>query len=460
MPGPASLVRRKELGRITKLHSSKREEEAEIRQRIAAGSHDPEEYLALAQLLFSSDRGEEAIVVCRDALALPLTNFQQARVSLELGWGFYGMGRHAEAIQLAQSALDLLPVEAAAPEILACQARSYSVIALCEWSNKESDNKSKEAARLAIEHYERLMNEAPDFEAIWAVYYEAAQLHSMLGNNKLGIEFCQKYLEYELEDGERAEGLNQLATLLRTENRILEAEGVLEQAFLLAKSDEHLLPALYFSKGLLKRSLNHPHEARESFQKALDLQQSNPNLNAHPNFCSDAYWNLGDLSCQAKQYSEAIKAFEKIIVYHPQEDLDHRNALLWIASCYEAQETPQEAIAYFKRVLKLATVSGTEKITAKKGLAWNLGKIFYGQREYEEAAAAFEEVAGYQSHDDPERYNTLHWLGHSFLGLRDYERARNCYTQITESPYATEFDKEGAKKALSELLHPPGKPTH
>lgn len=439
---------------------SKPEKEAELRQRITAGSHDPEEYLALAQLLFRDGRGEEAIAICTSALALPLTNFQKAKVSSEFGWGFYGMGRHAEAIRLAQSALELLPEEAAAPEILACQARSYSVIALCEWMNKEKHSKSKEAARLALMCYERLMRDVPDVEEMKAVYYEAAQLHNLLGNNKLGIEFFQKYLEGELEDEERADGLNQLADCLRNDNRITEAEIAIEQALLLAQRNKLMLPALYFTQGLLKRANNRPDEARNSFEKALAALKDHPYPHHDPNFCSDAYWNLAELSCQAQNYSEAISAFEKILLYHPQEDLDHRNALLWIGSCYEAEAKPQEAITYFKRVLALITVSETEKITAKKGLAWNIGKIHYGQHEYEEAAAAFEEVAGYQSHDDPERYNTLYWLGHSYLGLRDYESARNCYTEITESPYATDFDKEGAKHALSELLHSPDKTQH
>ena len=445
---------------MTKLGPSKREEEAELRRRVTDGSHDPDDYLALAQLLISAGRGEEAIAVCRSALTLPLTNFQKARVSSELGWVFYGMGRHSDALQSAQGALELLAVEAMAPEILACQARSYSVIALCKWMNKEAHSESKEAARLALICYEHLMRDAPDFEEMKAVYYDAAQLQNLVGNNKLGIELCQKYLECELEDGERAEGLNQLAECLRNENRIVEAEKVLEQAFLLAQHIKEMLPAFLFTQGLLKRANNRPDEARNSFEKALAALKDHPYPHHDPNFCSDAYWNIGELSYQQQQYVEALQAFEKILLYHPGEDLDHRNALLWIGSCCEAQEKPQEAITYFSKVLALTSVSETEKITAKKGLAWNIGKIHYGQHEYEEAAAAFEEVAGYQSHDDPERYNTLYWLGHSYLGLRDYESARNCYTEITESPYATDFDKEGAKQALSELPHPLGKTTH
>ena len=63
----------------------------------------------------------------------------------------------------------------------------------------------------------------------------------------------------------------------------------------------------------------------------------------------------------------------------------------------------------------------------------------------------FEEVAADQVVDDPERYNTLLWLGHSYLGAEDYQRARNCYKEIVESPLATSFDKEAAEKALSKI---------
>jgi len=86
--------------------------------------------------LVSENRDEEAIAVCENALTLPLTKLQSARVFSELGWVLYVMARREEAIQSAQSALRLLPEKETTPESLLCKGRSYSVIAFCEWASK------------------------------------------------------------------------------------------------------------------------------------------------------------------------------------------------------------------------------------------------------------------------------------------------------------------------------------
>ncbi|MGH7770984.1 MAG: tetratricopeptide repeat protein, partial [Candidatus Binatia bacterium] len=98
--------------------------------------------------------------------------------------------------------------------------------------------------------------------------------------------------------------------------------------------------------------------------------------------------------------------------------------------------------------------------SAKKGLAWNLGKIHYEAEDYKEAAALFEEVLGYQLDDDPDRYNTLVWLGHCYFAIGDNGKALDCYEKVTISPHAVDLDKEAAQKALSDLPQPSGKTVH
>ncbi|MGI0015256.1 MAG: tetratricopeptide repeat protein, partial [Nitrososphaera sp.] len=334
----------------------------ELRQKIASGSQDPDNYLALSDLLLATGRDEEAISVCQQALALSLTNFQEARVSVELGWAFFELGRQVEALPLAQSAIDLLSEETENAELLTCRGKSQSLLAHCMWLKKDEDAKAKEAARVGLECYERVINGTPGFPEIGVVYHDAARLHSLLGNTKTAIEFCERCLQCELEEPQQLWCLNLLADCLRCEQRLAEAESTIQEAFSHADADKGTLPALYLTLGLIQRSSNRPAEARETFQKALAALKAHRYLSNDPSFCTDIYWNLGELDYYAENLTEALKTFEEILFYHPDDDLDHRNALLWIGSCYQAMGEPQKAMDYFNKVL-LLNVSEREKIS-------------------------------------------------------------------------------------------------
>jgi len=74
-----------------------RHAEKELRQKIADGSQDPDDYRYLTDLLFPSGRYDEAIALCQQALTLPLTSFKKAQLSMELGWIYYDIGQQARA---------------------------------------------------------------------------------------------------------------------------------------------------------------------------------------------------------------------------------------------------------------------------------------------------------------------------------------------------------------------------
>jgi tetratricopeptide (TPR) repeat protein len=442
------------------LPSLKSKDEADLRHRIAAASQDPEDYLALADLFLSTNRDEEAISICQQAFALPLTQFQRAKISAELGWIFYELGRQSEALTTAQSAIKLLSEETENAEVLACIGRSQSLLAHCMWLKKDEDAKAKEAARVGIECYERVITENPPFPELGVAYYDVARLHSLLGNTRIAIEFCERCLQCELDEPRRLWCLNLLADCLRCEGRLAEAERILQEAFLHAEADKGTMPALYLTQGLIQRSSNRFGDARDTFQKALAALKTHRYLSEDPSFCSDIYWNLGELDYQSGTFNEALESFRQILVYHPDDDFDHRNALLWFGYCYQAMEEPQKAADYFRKVLASPNVSDAEEISAKKGLAWNLGKIHYAEQEYREAASLFEEVVDYQADDDRDRYNTLLWLGHCYFAVGDHSKARECYSQITHSAVAVNFDKEAAQEALLKLPQPAGKTLH
>ncbi|HJU62078.1 MAG TPA: tetratricopeptide repeat protein, partial [Candidatus Binatia bacterium] len=83
--------------------------EEELRQKIADGSQDPEDYRNLTDLLFPSGDYDEAIALYQRALTLPLTAFKKAQLSMELGWIYYEIGQQTQVAELARDALSLLP---------------------------------------------------------------------------------------------------------------------------------------------------------------------------------------------------------------------------------------------------------------------------------------------------------------------------------------------------------------
>ena len=439
----------------------KQKDELELRRRIADGSQDADDYLDLADLLFSGSRDEEAIFTCKQALNLPLTPFQEAKVSVALGWIYFELVRQTEAIAQAESAIGLLAQEVDNVEVVACRGRSQSLLALSLWWGQENeDTRTKEAARVAIEYYEQVIERAPDFAEKGEVHYEVARLYNLLGNNRIAIEHCKRCLESELEERERLACLNLLAECYRSEGQLSEADTTVQEAFLHVHANEGTLPALYFTHGLVQRSLNLFAEARQSFEQAIEALKGDRRLSNDVSFFSDIYFNIGELDYYSDKPGEALRAFEKIIAYYPNDNRNRRNALLWIGWCYQATEEYQRAIDSFKKVLGSPDISENEKTSASQSLAWNQGKIHYGVEEYREAAVFFQEVLGYQVDDDRDRYNTLLWLGHCYFAIGEFVKARDCYSQVTLSPHAADLDKEAAREALSYLSQSPRKPVH
>src|SRR5687768_7133572 len=127
--------------------------EKELRQKIEAGSQNPDDYRNLVDLLFPSGRYDEVITLYQRALTLPLTVFKKAQLSMELGWIYYNIGQQAHATPLAREALSVLSTEPKSAEVLYCLGASQ---ALLSFSDSFADpNGGAEAAGLAIEWLEK-----------------------------------------------------------------------------------------------------------------------------------------------------------------------------------------------------------------------------------------------------------------------------------------------------------------
>ncbi len=344
-----------------------RQTEAELQRRIAEGSQNLGDYRNLADLLISAGRGEEAVTLYQRALDLPLTNVQKARASMELGWIFYDvMGKQAQALPLAQSALSLLSNERETPEVLLLRGSGQSLFAHCMWF---TDTKSgAEAARGALEWLERVIVESPDFEEVTVAYSDAARLHNLLGNTEKAIALCRKMLDRELNKQDRLSCLIVLGEALRCERRFTEAEQVIEEALRYAEASEGRLPLLYFTRGLIQRGAKRPAEAQGSLDQALAALRARFTLRNDSDFLTEIHWNLAELYYESEKYSEAAASFQIVLTHLPVDHPYRSYALLSLGHCYLATGAHAAAREYYKQVLTLPHSSLDEKSSARKGL--------------------------------------------------------------------------------------------
>ena len=443
---------------MIKQSSNDAREEAELRQKIAGGSQDPADYRNLAGLVFTAGHYKEAVSLYQQLLHLPLTNYQKAKASTELGWIFYETCQQTEATRLVENALGLLSRELESPEVLHLRGSAQSLLAHC--LSLTDEKSGAEAADLALHCFQRVMVDAPNFEAITQVYYEAARLQNMLGNGDEAITLCEKCLQQELDEEDQHSFLIILAEAFRLQERFADAEEKVKQAFRYVKGDDRQIPVLYFTLGLIQRSTNHPTEALESFHNVLKAWHRNSDLTYHQNFFTQVYQNMGELYYELGDFGKALKTLEEIINRQPEDDVDHRNALLWMGYCFEETEAFTKAQDCFEKVLASPQTSEDEMVLARQEIAKSRAKLYYQAERYSEAAAAFEEALAYYSKDDPYRPSVLHWLGHSYFGAEDHAKARQCYEELLSAPHASEEQKASAQKNLSRLPHGPKKVLH
>ena len=163
--------------------------EEELRQKIADGSQDPEDYRNLTDLLFPSGDYDEAIALYQRALTLPLTAFKKAQLSMELGWIYYEIGQQTQVAELARDALSLLSTEPRSAEILYCQGASEALLAFSVSSTDA--NAGSEGARLALDRLEQAIADEVDFKDKSYAYIDAARMHGLLGNVDMVVTLCE-----------------------------------------------------------------------------------------------------------------------------------------------------------------------------------------------------------------------------------------------------------------------------
>ena len=425
------------------------ETEEKLRQKIAEGSQDPDDFRDLTDLLFPSGRYDEAITLYQRALTFSLTAFKKGQLSMELAWIYYDIGQQAQVTELAQDALSLLSTEPKSAEVLYCQGASEALLALSVCSTDA--NGGAEEARLALDWLEQAIADEADFKDKSYAYIDAARMHSLLGNVDEVVTHCERCLTREISETQRISCLILYAQALQREERFAEAEQAITEAFRYGKNYKSglLHSRLDVELGEILRSTNRLVESKERFRHALAVLKSDPYFHNDTQTLGEVYFNLASVCYELGEYEDAISAYNEVLRCDTKDGPSYWTALYWLGRSYEATEDQRKARDCYAEVLASSYATDTDRTLAREDLTWTLAKLHYQSGEYREAAAAFEELVTRYSSEDGKYWSVLLWLGSCQQGLEEHAKAKDCFEKVQASSRASEVDKAAAAKCLT-----------
>jgi tetratricopeptide (TPR) repeat protein len=188
-------------------------------------------------------------------------------------------------------------------------------------------------------------------------------------NRDRAIEFFRKAIDKEPNWPDAYAGM---AYVLRTQNRLSEAQQAVERSLKLAP-DSALAHSV---AGRVYADLNDFARANAEGQKAIDLAPKGEST-----FLSFAYLNLGGILYMQRRYDEAIRAYVTAQSYDRAWAVPHNS----LGNLYLAVNRPLEAAEEFDAAAKLEPRNST--------IHNNLGNAYAMQKKYDAAIANFQIAA-------------------------------------------------------------------
>ena len=165
-------------------------------------SQNSDDYRALAEQLYVVTTHEEATELVDRVRGLTRNDQQLAEASIDVGWGLYeAFGRQVEALELARTALRLLPEDTDDPKVPVFRGRGQALVAECLWSTEYQA--ASEAARLGVEQLEKALarNQASDLPG--TAFRSGALLNLWLGQCDKAIHWYERAFQLPLTAKDR-----------------------------------------------------------------------------------------------------------------------------------------------------------------------------------------------------------------------------------------------------------------
>jgi tetratricopeptide (TPR) repeat protein len=294
----------------------------------------------------------------------------------------------------------------------------------------------------------------------------------------------------ETDQGSLAELYFELGSIQRLTNCLTDAKESFQKALRIvtsppkARASDEFLAEIQWNLGSIYYDLGEYMQARAAYEEVIERSDQNAALRsdamlwlghclyrsgnyseaheAYLNFLAppqtseerraEASEGLAKASYQSGNYRQALMEFDKALLYYPEANPYHFTILISLGNCLEGLGKFEQARDYFTRVLASPRAATADKDSARRCIIESRGKLSYESRQYEEAAAAFEEAALCYHLDEPHRFNILLWLGNSYEGSGNHLKAQRCFETVLTSPHASEADKVSAQEGLSRLF--------
>lgn len=209
----------------------------------------------------------------------------------------------------------------------------------------------------------------------------------------------------------------------------------LDQFNLVSQGQDSLAQMAAYHMGDCYLQLSEKTYARNAFKRAYEMGKD-------PKVTEDALFNYAKLSYELSfdPYHEAIMALRDYLKQYP-DSPRHAEAQGFLLDVYIKTRNYEDALATLD-AMKATTLPLQ---AAYQKLAYDRGVELYTGRKYQEAAGFFGKALKYPV--DPDANARSHyWMGESYYGLKDYDRALGKYDDLRNSKgaFATELYEEAS----------------
>ncbi len=428
-------------------------QENHLREKIASGSLNPDDYTALATLLYDTNRFDESQSTLRNALGLPFPDLARAVLLTSLGWRVREItGDTAEPLLLGEQAMALTQT-GETTEALIARAGAQHLFADCAW-NVDS-TLAIQAATDALSLFERVIgaSEALPDRKLYEIYFEASRLNKLLGRGKEALEQCERALRYAQDETERVFCKIGQGTILRHDGRLEEAREIFMSATKSSGLPVHLLVHTYYELGLAERALGKLPEARAKHQSALRILQDDPALPRCYMQESELLHSVAEISYELGDFDTAAKEYRVLVESYPSTDPLHWYCLVWVTQCQLDMRQFEAARSNAERIAASSVASEDQRECASVSLRmarYSIIKSLYDSGDYVSCIAEGESLLPLFERANDGYLPILLLLGHSYLALKNPE-ARKYYEAIVAHPDASATDLEIAKTGLARL---------
>jgi MalT-like TPR region len=426
--------------------------ESELREKIAGGSRNPEDYLALAGILYSTTRLDESLGILREGSRLPFPNLPRAALLTSLGWNvIYVTNNWEESLSLGEQAVALTEGLETIESLIA-RAKAQNLIADCVSSTDSA--RATEVAMSALSLFGQVTNSCAtlDNQTLYDVHFVAAHLNSLLGRTEEAVTQCAQAIQLAADDAEAHSCVVELGAIYRTAGRLAEARETFAKATKSAGVAPYSLVRPYWELGLTERALGKLPEARAKLQKAVELLQNDP---AIPRvYLPELLGPIAEISYELGDFDGAAKANQALVDFCPSSDPLHWRSLLWLGQCQRDLGQLEMARINADRIAESSLAPEEDRECARvvsRDVKLNIAQSHYHAGDYASCITECEALIPQVPDADESYLALLLLLGHSYLGIRNNSSARKYYEAVLACPSASPTHRAIAERGRARL---------